>query len=112
MAKPDPQISSSVRSGSAARNSACQAGLPRDTARLAAPVRHTLKSQIQSKPRRARSSRGAASTEAGGAGRHGPARGARPPQAQEPDPVEAATREIIEGGVIDSGEGDRRSGLL
>ena len=64
MAKPDPQMSSSVRSGSADRNSACQAGLLRDTARLAAPVCHTLRSQIQSKPRRARSSRVASSISA------------------------------------------------
>ena len=39
-------------------------GVPRDTARLAAPVCHTLKSQIQSKPRRARSSKVASSTSA------------------------------------------------
>ena len=37
-------------------------GLPRDTARPAAPVCHTLKSQIQSNPRRARSSSVASST--------------------------------------------------
>ena len=73
MAKPDPQMSSSVRSGSAARNSACQAGVLRDTARLA---------------------------------------GACPPDAQEPDPVESAAREIIQGDVIDVGEGDRLAGLL
>ena len=46
------------------------------------------------------------------AARYGPARRARPPHAQEPDPVEAATREIIQGGIIDSGEGDRLAGLL
>src|SRR5436190_22131137 len=62
MAKPDPQMSSCVSSGSAVRNSACQAGLLRDRARLATPVCHTLKSQIQSKPQRARSSSKASST--------------------------------------------------
>ena len=46
------------------------------------------------------------------AARYGPAGRARLPHAQEPDPVEAATREIIQGGIVDSGEGDRLSGLL
>jgi hypothetical protein len=41
------------------------------------------------------------------AARHGPAGRACPPDAQEPDPVEAAAREVIQGGVVDVGESDR-----
>ncbi len=62
MAKYDPQISSAVRSGTAAWNSLRQARLVRDTAQLAALVRHTPKSQTQSKPRRAKPSKVASST--------------------------------------------------
>ena len=46
------------------------------------------------------------------AARHGSAGRARLPHAQEPDPVEAATCEIVQHGIIDSGEGDRLSSLL
>jgi hypothetical protein len=56
IAKPEPQMSSSVRSGRTAANPARHCGLPRETARPAAPVRQTLKSQIQSKPCAAKSS--------------------------------------------------------
>ena len=48
----------------------------------------------------------------GVATRYGPAGRARPPHAQEPDPVEATARDVVQGGIIDIGEGDRSSRLL
>ena len=50
MAKPDPAMSSSRRSGSVSWNSCRHSGLARDTRCPAAPVCQTLRNQIQSKP--------------------------------------------------------------
>ena len=69
MAKGEPLISSSLRSGSRLRYSARHCGCRRDTSRPAGPVCHTPSGQSQSKPRSATLSRKRSSKSSSVAGR-------------------------------------------
>jgi hypothetical protein len=67
MAKPEPAMSSSSRSGSVSSNSRRHTGFARDIARAAGPVCHTLSNQTQSKPDAERRSSSASGMSSSGA---------------------------------------------
>jgi hypothetical protein len=69
MAKPEPAMSSSRRSGSVSWNSRRHSEFSREIRRPAGPVLHTLSSQIQSAPRPARRSSSVSGTSSSVAGR-------------------------------------------